>query len=288
MLAVSLLIPLIALASSKWVFTTGVTILSVLFGLFASASIAVIIAVLNHRADLNTDDFTYRTWLGNEYRYTYRDVKWYRETDHDVRLYTQDRRLIIDGDFENSAEMVRKLKSLGIPDYDYEAAEGVFDNGEQAQRVLYLDQRRAVAWIMLISGVLMLSLGALLLFYTDPSGYKMLYHPVGAALWSTGTVLFSGLFFYYALRAKNTRAELYRDHFIYRNAFKKTHSYSYRDCVSSRERHFYNRAPSNPKMRFVAKLKMKDGRRLYVDDIMIKDGLGAPIGYHRLPKRGNN
>ncbi len=284
MLAVSILIPLIALASSKWVFTTGVTVLSVLFGLFALGSIAVLIAVINHRAELHTDDFTYRTWLGNEYRYAYKDVIWYRETDPDIRLYTRDRQLIIDGDFDNSPEMKNKLKSFGIPDYDFQAAEGVFDNGEQAQRVLYLDQHKGVTWIMLISGMLMLALGAFLLFYVDPSGFKMLHHPVGAALWSTGTVLFSGFFFYYALRAKNTRAELYRDHFIYRNAFGKMRSYSYRDCVSSRERRFFNRAPSNPRIRFVAKLKMKDGRKLYVDDRIIKDGLGAPIGYHKLPK----
>lgn len=284
MLAVSILIPLIALASSKWVFTTGVTVLSVLFGLFALGSIAVLIAAINHRAELHTDGFTYRTWLGNEYRYAYKDVIWYRETDHDIRLYTRDRQLIIDRDFENSAEMKNKLKSFGIPDYDFQAAEGVYDNGEQAQRVLYLDQRRAVAWLMLISGALILGLGLFLLFYTDPSGDSMLHHPIGAAFWLTGTILFSCLYFYYALRAKNTRVELYRDHFIYCGAFGKTRSYSYRDCVSSRERRFYNRAPSNPRIRFVAKLKMNDGRKLYVDDRIIKDGLGAPIGYHKLPK----
>lgn len=285
MLAVSLLIPLIALASSKWVFTSGLIVLFVLFGVFALASLGVLIAVLNRRIELHDDDFTYRTWLGNKHTCAYRDVIWYRETEHDLWLHMRDRRFIIDSDFENSAEMVKKLKSLGIPDYDFMDAEGVCDdNGEQAEKVLYLDQHKAVTWIMLISGALMLALGIFLLLYIDPSGDTMLHHPVGAAFWMMGTLLFSGMFFYYALRAKNTRVELYRDHFIYRNTFGRTRSYSYRDCVSSRERRFYNRSPLNPKIRFVAKLKMKDGCRLYVDDRIIEDGLGAPIGYHKLSK----
>ncbi len=286
LLAVSVLIPFIALAAKKWVFSSGMIAFTVLFGALALASLGVLIAMLNRSIKLNDDGFAYRTWLGNECCYSYKEVIWYRETDYGLRLHMRDRSLIIDADIGISAEMVKKLNSLGIPDHDAEAAKGVFDDsGEQAQKVLYLEQRKGVTWIMLIYGAAALATGLFFLLYTDPSGYNMLLYPITSALWITGTVLFSGMFFYYALRAYNTKVELYRDHFIYCSAFGKRRSYSYRDCVSSRERRFYNRMPTNRKIRFVAKLKMNDGRKLYVDDSIIKDGLGAPLGYHKLPKK---
>ena len=72
--------------------------------------------------------------------------------------------------------------------------------------------------------------------------------------------------------------QLYKDHFIYRNALLKRKSYSYRDCVSRRVKHYQNSGK-----RYKAHIRMKDGSKIIVDERIINEGFGAAIGFGRLP-----
>lgn len=78
----------------------------------------------------------------------------------------------------------------------------------------------------------------------------------------------------------NTRVEMYKHRFIYRNAFGRRRSYSYSDCVSRREK----RPLRAQRLLRKAIILMKDGTKITVDDPIIKGGFSAATGYWGLPK----
>lgn len=252
----------------------------VCIGFFLIGSILVLLAACNRRTVLGDDEFTYRTWLGNEYRFMYRDVIWYHLAEHDVWVYTRDKRLVVDTDSENGLELVKKLSAFGIPDKEPGANKGVYDqNGEEARQVLYLEQRKTVFVAMLITAFMVLASGAGLIIYAFLTDDSAAQSTAFLILWPLAVLVFTLFIIRFAFFSLNVRVELYKNHFIYRNAFLKRKSYSYSDCVSRRVKRY-----PNTEKRYKAHIRMKDGSKIVVDERMINEGFGAAIGFRRLPR----
>ena len=246
-------------------------------GCLAVPCILVLLAGHNRKTTLHIDTFVYRTWLGKEYTFRYQDVLWYHAAAHEVWAYTQRKRLVVDSDSENGSAFAARLAAFGVPDHSPEEDVTVTDgNGEKARRVLYLEQRKSMFWLMLSLTFLVLVLGAALIIY----GYTIKDPLTGSpAIWflGCGVVLpAAGYLLYSALFQRNVRVELYRDHFIYRTAFMKRKQYAYSDCVFCR----LKRYPNEPN-RFKAHVRMKDGRKIVVDEKITREGFGAAIGIKR-------
>ena len=246
---------------------------------FAICCILVLLAAFNRKTTLRDYDFTYRTWLGNEYQYEYKDVIWYHLAEHDVWVYTQEKRLVVDTDSENGLELAKKLADFGVPDKEPGSNYGVYDpNGEQAKQVLYLEQRKSMFWVMIGLAITMLLAGPGLIVYGFATDDAMAGNTAFLILWPLAVIVFVLNIVYQAFFSLNVRVELYKDHFIYRNAFLKRRSYSYRDCVSRRVKYYQNSGK-----RYKAHIRTKDGSKIIVDERIINEGFGAAIGFGRLP-----
>lgn len=266
---------IVAAISAKWHLAAIVSI-----GGFAICCLLVLLAAFNRKTTLRDHDFTYRTWLGNEYRYEYKDVIWYHVAEHDVWVYTRDKRLVVDTDSENGLDLAKKLKGFGVPDKEPGANVGVYDgNGEEAKQVLYLEQRKTVFWAMLILAIILLLAGVGLIVYGFATDDAMSENIAFLILWPLAVIVFVLYILYQAFFSLNVRVELYKDHFIYRNAFYKRKSYYYRDCVSRRVKHYQNSVK-----RYKAHIRMKDGSKIIVDERIINEGFGAAIRFNKLPK----
>ena len=271
---------IIAAIITKWHLAAIVSI-----GAFAICCLLVLLAAFNRKTTLRDHDFTYRTWLGNEYQYEYKDVIWYHVAEHEVWVYMRDKRLVVDTDSENGLELARKLADFGVPDKEPGTNIGVYDsNGEQAKQVLYLEQRKSAFWVMIGLAFTMLLAGAGLIVYGFATDDAMAENILFLILWPLGVIAFVLYIVYQAFFSLNVRVELYKDHFIYRNAFLKRKSYSYRDCVSRRIKHYQNRYQLNSGKRYKAHMRMKDGSKIIVDERIINEGFGAAIRFNRLPK----
>lgn len=271
---------IIAAIILKWHLAAVVSIIG-----FAICCLLVLLAAFNRKTTLRDHDFTYRTWLGNEYQYEYKDVIWYHVAEHDVWVYTRDKRLVVDTDSENGLELAEKLKGFGVPDKEPGANAGVYgSNGEEARQVLYLEQRKTVFWVMFGLAIAVLLSGAGLIVYGFVTDDAMAGNTAFLILWPLGIIAFVLYILYQAFLSLNVRVELYKDHFIYRNAFLKRKSYSYSDCVSRRVKHYQNRYHLNSGKRYKAHIRMKDGSMIIVDERIINEGFGAAIRFSRLPK----
>ena len=286
-------ITIAAFASDGWAWGSRTIPILALFGSFALASALLLIAVLNRRTTPGEDGFVYRTWLGAESEYRYDEVEWYTVNDDStVHIGVRGKKLTIDMDKVNGPAVIKRLAAARVPDHDPKMTDGVFDDsGEQAKRVLYRRGRAGMAGIGIgFSAVLVLfGLGPVLLGGNigGSPAEKALFIALWALLCCGGTAYFLHI----ALVGINARVELYGDHFIFRNALGKRTRYAYSDCVSVNETRFYNRAPApspNPRIFYVANIKMSDGSKITVDDRMLRDGLGAAIGYAGLPKKVKN
>ncbi|MCR5807926.1 MAG: hypothetical protein K6G56_00030 [Clostridiales bacterium] len=256
-------------------------LLTAVFLLFAVLSTLPIIAAVNRKTTLRESDFTYRTWLGNEYEFKYTDVVYYVLTDHDVWIHTRDKLLVVDRDSENGNDMAKKLELFNIPDKDPMAKEGISDEkGEQAAQVIYRDQRKVLTWVCFGAALLSLGLAVMLFFYgapfDDSFGELLSFVLLEVFLVSSAVLLAISALYY-----RNGRVEMYRDHFIYRNWRGKPKSYSYKDCVSKRVRNYQDGSRTH----FKAAIRMNDGSKIRVDHRMLESGFGASIGFNRLRKR---
>lgn len=271
---------IIAAIVAKWHLAAIVSI-----GGFAICCLLVLLAAFNRKTTLRDRDFTYRTWLGNEYQYEYKDVIWYHITEHDVWVYTRDKRLVVDTDSENGLDLAKKLADFGVPEKEPGTNAGVYDsNGEEAKQVSYLEQRKTVFWVMIGLAITMLLVGAGLIVYAFATDDAVAENIAFLILWPLAILVFALYIVYQGAFSLNVRVELYKDHFIYRNAFLKRKSYSYSDCVSRRVKHYQNRYQLNSGKRYKAHIRMKDGSKIIVDERIINEGFGAAIGFNRLPK----
>ena len=267
---------LVAAIAVKWSALAKVTI-----GVFAAASFLLLLASRNRRVRLTDDGFIYRTWLGNEYAFLYRDVAWYHRAEHEVWIYTRDKRLAVDTDWENGIELAERLRAFGIPYRQPDANIGVFDDsGEQAKLVLYLEQRNTGFAVMLAMALVWLTMGAALTVYSIVIGDPIMRHPALFILWLLFVLWMTASCIRQALFSLNVRVELYKGHFIYRNAFLKRKSYAYSDCQSRRLKRY-----PHTERRYKAYIRMRDGAKIVVDERIINEGFGASIGFNRLPKK---
>ena len=208
---------IIAAVITKWHIAAIITCAG-----FAICCVLVLLAAFNRKTTLRDHDFTYRTWLGNEYQYDYKDVIWYHVAEHDVWVYTRDKRLVVDTDSENGLELAKKLKGSGVPDKEPGVNVGVYDsNGNEAKQVLYLEQRKTVFWAMIVLAIILLLAGAGLIVYGFTTEDAMAKNTAFLILWPLGILAFVLYIVYQAVFSLNVRVELYKDHFIYRNAFLK-------------------------------------------------------------------
>ena len=246
----------------------------ILLGCFTAGCVFALLAAINRETVLMEDTFVYRTWLGKKYVYKYTDVVWYHAAVHEVWAYTPKKRLVVDTDAENGLAFAEKLAAFGVPDHDPDSGNGITDeNGENAGRVLYLEQRKTLFW------VLVLGMGVVLTFSAYAQNDPITESPAFLSV-PVLFVLCAAYFLYKALFALNVRVELYRDHFIYRTALGRRKRYGYRACVSCRVRRY----PREPK-RYMAYIRMEDGSKIAVDERIITEGFGAAIDFHRLAKK---
>lgn len=160
--------------------------------------------------------------------------------------------------------------------YDYK--------GEHAFKVLYHEKRKQYFWLGIGLSILWMCCGIGLILYAyssaDPVTNKVELIVLWV-IWPVFALIMILLTLHKSLYFLNTRVEMYKHHFIYRNAFVKRKSYSYSDCVSRHEKR-YVKAPNHYSK---AMIWMKDGSKITVDEQIIKGGFGAAIGYWGLKKR---
>lgn len=154
------------------------------------------------------------------------------------------------------------------------------DTGEEARQVLYLDQRMTVFYIMLCLATALLICGLSLILYGSARNDPMVHSRPLMTLWLLFILSLVLYLLYTGLYSRNTRVELYKDHFLYRNALCRRKRYEYTDCLYRREKRYgrYGQA-------FTATLYMKDGSRIKVDERILRSGFGAAIGYRRLREK---
>ena len=239
-----------------------------------------ILPAKNRRIRFYEDEFTYRTWLGNEYRFRYTDVLWYKVADHDLYLYTAKKRLIVDRDVEDAEPMRKRLAARDIPNHKPVDPAISDDSGETPEAVYYRSQRTPITVIMLSIAVLLIAGLVLLTVFVpvrteaDRKYMIFLYIFFGlGALYLIGLALFSW----------NGRVECYRDHFIYRTWLGARRDYVYSDCVSKKVKEYANTMNAQNRI-YRATVRMKDGSRIRVDNRMLEDGLAASLNYRNLPK----
>ncbi len=240
-----------------------------------------ILPAKNRRIRFEQEEFTYRTWLGNEYRFRYTDVLWYKVADHDLYLYTAKKRLIVDRDVEDAEPMRRMLVAHDIPNHKPVDPAISDDRGEAPEAVYYRSQRTTVTVVMLSMAVLLIAGLVLLTIFlpvrteTDRKYMIFLY-----VFFGLGSLCMIGL----ALFSWNGRVECYRDHFIYRTWLGAGRDYRYSDCASKKVRDYSNFMNAKNRI-YRAVIRMQDGSRIRVDNRMIEDGLGASINFRKLPKQ---
>ena len=239
-----------------------------------------ILPAKNRRIRFEETEFTYRTWLGNEYRFRYTDVLWYKVADHDLYLYTAKKRLIVDRDVEDAEPMRKRLAARDIPNHKPVDPAISDDSGETPEAVYYRSQRTGVTVIMLslaffmIAGLVLLTIFVPVRTEADRRSMIFLYIFFGfGALYLIGLALFSW----------NGRVECYRDHFIYRTWLGARRDYAYSDCVSKKVKEYANMMNAQNRI-YRATVRMKDGSRIRLDSRMLEDGLGASLNYRNLPK----
>ena len=240
-----------------------------------------ILPAKNRRIQFFEDEFTYRTWLGNEYRFRYTDALWYRVTDHDLYVYTAKKRLIVDRDVEDAEPMRKRLAAHNIPNHKPVDTTISDDAGETPQAVYYRSQRVLVFVAMLsitallVGGLILMTVFVPIRTEADQNYMILLYLFVGL-----GSLYLIGL----ALYSRNGRVECYRDHFIYRTWLGARRDYAYTDCVSKRVKEYANQMNASNRI-YKATIRMKDGSRIRLDGHMIEDGFGAAIGFSKLPTK---
>ena len=239
-----------------------------------------ILPAKNRRIRFEETEFTYRTWLGNEYRFRYTDVLWYKVADHDLYLYTAKKRLIVDRDVEDAEPMRKRLAACDIPNHKPVDPAISDDSGETPEAVYYRSQRTPITVIMLslaffmIAGLVLLTIFEPVRTETDRKNMIFLYIVFGlGSLYMIGLALFSW----------NGRVECYRDHFIYRTWLGARRDYAYSDCVSKKVKEYVNTMNAQNRI-YRATVRMKDGSRIRLDSRMLEDGLGASLNYRKLPK----
>lgn len=167
----------------------------------------------------------------------------------------------------------------------YKDEHGIYeDKGERAFKVLYLEKRKPAFWLMIVLSIVWLCCGAGLIVYAYSTGEPAANRVelIGLlVIWPAFVLIIILVSLYKTLYFLNTRVELYKHHFIYRNAFGKRKSYSYSDCVSRHEKR-YVKAPNHYSK---AMIWMKDGSKITVDGQIINGGFGAAVGYWGLKKR---
>ena len=239
-----------------------------------------ILPAKNRRIRFEETEFTYRTWLGNEYRFRYTDVLWYRVADHDLYLYTAKKRLIVDRDVEDAEPMRKRLAARDIPNHKPVDPAISDDRGETPEAVYYRSQRTPITVIMLsiafflIAGLVLLTIFVPVRTEADRRSMIFLYIFFGfGALYLIGLALFSW----------NGRVECYRDHFIYRTWLGARRDYVYSDCVSKKVKEYANTMNAQNRI-YRATVRMQDGSRIRLDNRMLEDGLAASLNYRNLPK----
>ncbi|MBR5949548.1 MAG: hypothetical protein IKZ82_13035 [Clostridia bacterium] len=157
-------------------------------------------------------------------------------------------------------------------------------NGEQAIKVLYLKQRRGGFWLLIGLSFVWLCCGIGLIAYGYATGAAEANRVESFELLVILPILVLIMIIinlHKALYYLNTRVELYKHHFIYRNALGRRRSYSYSECVSRREK----RPLLHQEYYTKSIIWLKDGTKLTIDEQIIESGFGAEIGYLGLKKR---
>ena len=72
--------------------------------------LAIIVMYFNCRIDLSEDKFTYHTFWGREYTFSYTDIKRIRRTQNTIHLYTQHKHLYVDKHAEGWEGFTGKIK----------------------------------------------------------------------------------------------------------------------------------------------------------------------------------
>ena len=239
-----------------------------------------ILPAVNRRVRLFEDGFTYRTWLGNEYRFRYSDVRYYKLGDHDLYLYTAKRRLIVDRDVEDADAVKKQLDAHAVPNHEPVDTENISDDaGEAPLAVYYRKQRVFIAVIMLsvaalyLAGIVLLTIFVPVRTEADKRSMILLY-----ALFGVGAPYLIGLSMY----SLNGRVECYREHFVYRTWTGRRREYAYSDCISKKVREYRNTMSDQNRI-YSATIRMKDGSRIRVDNRMLEDGLAASLNFQNLP-----
>ena len=203
----------------------------ILWAVLGVLGLLPILPAKNRRIQFFEDEFTYRTWLGNEYRFRYTDVLYYKLGDHDLFLYTAKKRLIIDRDVEDAEPMRRLLVAHDVPNHKPVDMTISDDSGEVPQAVYYRNQRVLVTVVMLsitvllIGGLILMTVFVPVRTEADRNSMIFLYLFIGlGSLYPIGLALYS----------LNGRVECYRNHFIYRTWLGARRDYAYSDCVSKK------------------------------------------------------
>lgn len=254
--------------------------MSIIWAAFGVLCLLPILPAKNRRIRFYEDDFTYRTWLGNEYRFRYSDVRYYKLGDHDLYLYTAKRRLIVDRDVEDADAVKKQLDAHAVPNHEPVDTENISDDaGEAPLAVYYRKQRVFIAVIMLsvaalyLAGIVLLTIFVPVRTEADKRSMILLY-----ALFGVGAPYLIGL----SLYSLNGRVECYREHFVYRTWTGRRREYAYSDCVSKKVREYRNTMNDQNRI-YSATIRMKDGSRIRVDNRMLEDGLAASLNFQNLP-----
>lgn len=252
----------------------------IFFAVLGALCLLPILPAVNRRILFLNDEFVYRTWLGNEHRFRYTDVLYYRLADHDLYLYTAKKRLIIDRDVEDAEPMKKRLDAIGIPSRKPVDLSSISDDaGETPLAVYYRKQRVAIAVIMLSLAVLYLA-GIILLTIFVPVRTEMDKHYMILlyVLFGVGVSYLVG----FSMYSLNGRVECYREHFVYRTWIGRRRDYVYSDCVSKKVKEYRNKMNAQNRI-YTATIRMKDGSRIRVDNRMLEDGLAALLNFDKLP-----
>lgn len=256
--------------------------MSIIWAAFGVLCLLPILPAKNRRIRFYEDDFTYRTWLGNEYRFRYRDVLWYKMADHDLYLHTAKKRLIIDRDVEDAAPMQKRLDAYGIPNRKPIDLSGISsDTGETPKEIYFRRQRVTVTILLICTALLWIGMSVVLALYAAKDGMRgsrtlLYFFYVFAACWVVYCIAA-------ALFSWNGRVEIYRNHFIYRTWLGARRDYAFSDCVSRKEKEYVNMMNAKNRI-YRAKIRMQDGSCIRIDNRMLEDGLAASLNYRKLPK----